>query len=606
MESTPLIMPDGTPFAFWDDTTRYTETYHVACVDPHASDENPGTADRPFATIGRAAAILRPGEKVVVHRGTYRECVRPARGGAGADRMIAYEAAPGEEVRVSGSMPWKPHARPSEGWRIGEPEGAARVLMADLPAEWFIGYNPFIANNMSAEFTTFTSDWSNDEKQRMQLRRGMIFCNGKLLRQVFRITELAKQDDAFWVEDPGLRIHFRLSKDVDPAGAAFEVTAREQCFAPAERGLGWIRVSGFIFDNAADGVPVPQRAMVGTCRGHHWIIEDCTISWANSTGLDVGNGSWHAPEKPTGTPRGNHIIRRNHVSDCGVCGMAGVTCVDGTLVEDNTVERIGAMNIERIWETGGLKFHVCKGVLIRRNVFRHITHAPGVWLDYLNENCRITGNVFADISSLNGGIYLEVSQAPNLIDHNLFWNIRNDGGPERQWGGAGVCVDTGEKAIIVHNLFCNLHDNYAVRCHLGQAGRVVGGRTGLCRNQRVLNNVFVDCPRRILFSRREDNISDGNLFDARNDPTSFSIQFPAPEALQNLAGWQEHYSLDQHSTQARLGAQFDPENCELTLTVEGVVPAKADEGLPGQVVEPGRTTPGPFDLKQGRQLVRLR
>ncbi|HUU69344.1 MAG TPA: right-handed parallel beta-helix repeat-containing protein [Planctomycetota bacterium] len=610
-DTTPLIMPDGTPFEFWDDATRYTRTYHVACEQPGASDVNPGTAGRPFATIGRAAAVLQPGEKVIVHRGAYRECVRPARGGTAADAMIAYEAAPGETVRIAGSMLWKPPARPSEGWRIGPteasaPEESARVLMADLPPEWFAGYNPFIANNMSAEFTTFTSDWSNDEKQRMQLSRGMIFCNGKPLRQVFRITELAKQDGAFWVEDPGLRIHFRLPGDAAPDSAELEATAHEQCFAPAERGLGWIRVSGFIVEHAADGVPVPQRAMLSTYRGHHWIIEDCTVRHANSTGIDAGNESWHAG-KPEGRPVGHHIIRRNHVSDCGVCGIAGVGSVDATLVEDNIVERIGEKNIERIWETGGLKFHVCKTVLIRRNVFRHVRHAPGVWLDYLNENCRITGNVFADIECLNGGVYLEVSHAPNLIDHNIFWDIRAAGAdPLHPWGGAGVNVDTGEKAIVVHNLFGGIRGNYAVLCHLGQAARVVGGRTGLCRTQKVLNNVFIDCPKRILFSRRENNISDGNLFDARNDGTSFCVEFPAPQVLQNLAGWQEHFGLDLGSAQAKIEAHFDPETCELTLDVEGEVTKPVGSGLPEGVIPKERTTPGPFELKQGKQVVKVR
>jgi hypothetical protein len=93
-----MRMPDGTPFAFWDDATEYQRTYHVACAHPGASDGNLGTAEAPFATINRAAAILQPGEKVVVHGGVYRECVCPARGGEGPDRMIAYEAAPGEEV----------------------------------------------------------------------------------------------------------------------------------------------------------------------------------------------------------------------------------------------------------------------------------------------------------------------------------------------------------------------------------------------------------------------------------------------------------------------------------------------------------------------------
>ena len=99
------MLPDGTMFPFWDDQTNYRTTYHVACQDPQASDANPGSREKPFRTIGRAAEILQPGEKVVVHEGVYRECVSPRRGGTGPDAMIAYEAAPGERVVVSGARP---------------------------------------------------------------------------------------------------------------------------------------------------------------------------------------------------------------------------------------------------------------------------------------------------------------------------------------------------------------------------------------------------------------------------------------------------------------------------------------------------------------------
>ena len=63
------VLPDGTVFRSWEQPPRYTHTYHVAQGDSQASDENPGTAARPWRTIGKAAATLQPGERVIVHRG---------------------------------------------------------------------------------------------------------------------------------------------------------------------------------------------------------------------------------------------------------------------------------------------------------------------------------------------------------------------------------------------------------------------------------------------------------------------------------------------------------------------------------------------------------
>jgi len=594
-------LPDGTPFPFWSDETEYRRIYHVACGHPRAADEGPGSEERPFATIGRAAEVLRPGEKVVVHEGLYRECVRPAHGGTGSQAMIAYEAAPGEAVCVCGSERWAPAFEPGRGWRYRAlPEGVT-AWTAELPAGWFVGYNPFIARNFSSEFTTFTRDWTTEEIHLFMLRRGMVFFEGRPLKQVFFPWELGEVDGVFWVEDPGLRLHLRLPGDADPRGRELEVTTREQAFAPLKPGLGYIRVSGMTFEHCADGIPVPQRAMVSAARGHHWIIEDCTVRWANACGIDVGNETWHRLPTESERDSGHHIIRRNYVADCGICGIAAVGNNAYTLVEDNTVERVAGKDIERIWETGGLKFHLCDAVLIRRNLFRHIRHAPALWLDYLNKNCRITGNVVADIQSIHGGVYLEVSHALNVIDHNVFWDIR---GVDRPASGTGINVDTGEQCVVAHNLLGNIADGYAVRVNLDQKGRVVDGRVGLCRRHRVLNNVFVGCPKRVLFSRTEENRCEGNLYHEADDETSLCVEYPAPQALLNLAAWQTYYGYDRQGAQAQIHACLDPATLALSVDVDGDLPIC--EAVPElrEVEQPA--SPGPNRLVEGRCEVLLR
>jgi hypothetical protein len=61
-----VVFPDGTAFPFWDDRTDYRATYHVACQNPQASDANPGTREKPWRTIARAAEMLQPGEKILI------------------------------------------------------------------------------------------------------------------------------------------------------------------------------------------------------------------------------------------------------------------------------------------------------------------------------------------------------------------------------------------------------------------------------------------------------------------------------------------------------------------------------------------------------------
>src|SRR5512141_90066 len=65
-------------------------------VSVKGNDSNAGTAQKPFRSISKAALVALPGDEVIVHAGTYREWVNPARGGESDSRRIVYRAAAGE------------------------------------------------------------------------------------------------------------------------------------------------------------------------------------------------------------------------------------------------------------------------------------------------------------------------------------------------------------------------------------------------------------------------------------------------------------------------------------------------------------------------------
>ena len=88
---------------------------HVAQT---GNDRNPGTESAPLATISQAAAIARPGDTVVVHAGTYREWVKPRRGGTSEADRIVYCAADGERPVIKGSEVVDQWERTPEGvWK---------------------------------------------------------------------------------------------------------------------------------------------------------------------------------------------------------------------------------------------------------------------------------------------------------------------------------------------------------------------------------------------------------------------------------------------------------------------------------------------------------
>jgi len=76
-------------------------TLVVAQGDAAAGDGNPGTDAAPLKTIGRAVAMAKTGDTVLVKAGTYPEAVTIAVSGE-KDRPIVLQAAPGQRVVIGG------------------------------------------------------------------------------------------------------------------------------------------------------------------------------------------------------------------------------------------------------------------------------------------------------------------------------------------------------------------------------------------------------------------------------------------------------------------------------------------------------------------------
>ncbi|MBM4033827.1 MAG: DUF1565 domain-containing protein [Planctomycetes bacterium] len=56
-------------------SVSWADEYHVAAGAANASDDNPGTADKPWRTLSKAASTARAGDVVLVHAGRYPETV---------------------------------------------------------------------------------------------------------------------------------------------------------------------------------------------------------------------------------------------------------------------------------------------------------------------------------------------------------------------------------------------------------------------------------------------------------------------------------------------------------------------------------------------------
>lgn len=410
----PVLKPQGQEFRFWRNETVFTRTYHVDGGSPKASDENPGTPDLPFKTINRAAAVVAPGERVLVHAGLYRECIRPVRGGLSPAQMVAYQAE--GEVTVRGSE------LVGSNW-ISQGEG---VWGLDLQAMEFGDDNPFELDNLpDASFGIMS--WAKElrGKPPYTLPRGMVFLDGQRLQRVATRDELLRTPASHWTDREARRLLIHLGPGKDPNRLPLEITTRGSCFRPRVRGLGFIQVCGFVFEQVGNGFPRPQEGAISVAGGHHWLIEKNTVRQVNGIGIDIGDG-WYggavqSSEEGLGRA-GWNIVRCNIITQTGVCGIAGHPARDA-LIEENLLSENTLYEIGNIYECAAIKTHRNRGTLIRRNLITN-NAINGIWMDWDNRDTRCTQNV---VVNCNTGIFIEASVvAPFcLIDRNVVWGAKN-------------------------------------------------------------------------------------------------------------------------------------------------------------------------------------
>lgn len=466
----PVLKPNGEEFRFWRNETIFSRTYHVNGSSPAASDTNPGTEEQPFKTINHAAQILQPGERVLVHAGVYRECIRPSRGGTSPSRMIGYEAE--GVVIVKGSDPV------GKQWHREDVPG---IYSLDLDRINFGDYDPFALENLPDEMIRSMS-WARGMSGTVPatLPRGMVFQDGKRLLRTATKEEMLRTEGSHWTnrEKRALFVHPIGGKD--PDDLLMEITSRRACFRPMMRGLGYMEVSGFTFEQVGNCFPFPQEGAISVCSGNHFLIRNNTVREVNGIGIDIGSGLYFSakpPEPGDGTP-GWNIVRGNRVSETGVCGIAGVHANDD-LIEGNVLTNNTMYPIKGLQEWAAIKTHESIGTLIRRNRIDD-GRENGIWIDSGNRNSRCTQNV---ILNCKRGIFLEATLGEPFcfIDTNIIWNCAQ-----------GIFEHDCQYQSFVHNLLGHCVTGIMLRGKATQ--RMVDGKYPILGGgDTVRNNAFFEC-----------------------------------------------------------------------------------------------------------------
>jgi hypothetical protein len=435
-------------------------------VSKTGSDSGSGSSNSPYLTINKAASVAQPGDTVTVHAGTYREWVKPIRGGTGESKRITYRAAPGEKVIIKGSERITSWTRQAGG-----------VYKVELPNSFFGQYNPY-ALRVSGGWLNY-GNWHH---------RGDVYLNGEAFYEKETAQEVAEAKHTWHcrVDDDETTIRANFGQ-ANPNTELAEINVRESLFMPEITGLKYITIDGFHFMHAAANWAPPtlelQTGAVGPRMGKYWIIENCTIINARCVGIILG----HAPglDYSDIDAYGDHIVRNNVIRRCGQAGIAGQKGATRSLISGNFIEDTNYRREFGGWETAAIKFHnsvdtVISDNLIRR-VFRQKQGAFGIWMDYANQGIRITRNIIYDTEAAT--VFLEMNHGPILVDNNILI-----GQPVRS---------NSEATVFAHNLFVDCGYEYSPDTSRRSAYYKphttirIGRKTGTAQDDKWFNNIFI-------------------------------------------------------------------------------------------------------------------
>ncbi len=446
-------------------------------VAPAGSDDAPGTRARPFRTLGKAAALLQPGDTCFLRGGVYRETVRPARSGE-PGRPIRFAALPGEIATVSGAdlldARWSPHAggtyraetdrqfiqlfvdgrmMPEARWpnaplddlmrmpRAHAGKGTDYETLADPnlpPGDW----------NGAVVLLWPGARWVNTTCRVLDYTPGKAFRFDRSLRPEKPDTLhgfdprkpeagnpyllfgcLAALDSpGEWFLDAGKRaLYLSPPAGGSPEGRRIEVKQRDLAFDL--HGLGHIEVRGLsVFAAAMD-----------LTDAHDCLIEECRLRYVDHFRETKG---WQAPPTHNVTTGRNNEWRR-----CGIAGSAG-TALRLAGEENRLVECVVRdMNYLGTYQ-GGVDLCKSVGAVVRR--------------------CTVA-RAGRDILQHHGSKRIRVEHC-DLSFANM---LNNDSGALYCWG------TDGEGGVIAHNW---VHDN---------TGDATVGiyLDNFCKNFRVHHNV---------------------------------------------------------------------------------------------------------------------
>jgi hypothetical protein len=246
-----------------------------------------------------------------------------------------------------------------------------------------------------------------------------------------------------------------------------------------------------------------QIGLIGTHWSKGWIIENNVISDSKCVGISLGkdratghnvwiddprkDGAIHYNEVilralQAGWSRekiGSHIVRNNVIFNCEQAGIVGSLGAVYSRISHNHIYNIWTKRQFTGAEMAGIKLHGAIDVAIDSN--RIHGAGRGLWMDWMAQGTRITGNLLYDNST--DDLFVEVDHGPFLVDNNLFFSPLS-------------LRDVSEGGAYVHNLMTGrvlsaTEPRRSTPYHKAHSTALAGLNSIVGGDDRFYNNIFV-------------------------------------------------------------------------------------------------------------------
>ena len=275
---------------------------------------------------------------------------------------------------------------------------------------------------------------------------------------------------------------------------------------------------------------------------------------------------------------GHHIIRNNIFRRCGQAAIVGAGNNAGTYIFGNYIGETSYRYEFQGSEPAAIKFHNGVDLIIENNYIASSNRVMGLWIDFGNQNIRVTRNFFGEL------IFLEMNHGPILIDNNiLVGNYTNRGSGATTMANNLLIINKFDyeqdpyrrTRLLMINELTYIHDPFRTAgYYMPHTRNTVNRELCFIRDERWYNNIIVN---KGLDSLRAIQPDPSYLVASSTSPVTTFMHLGVDPLTTNygcaadynlyLNGAKPHDRFDRNSTVSSFNPEFSVRDQDGNVTV---------------------------------------